>query len=273
MGRKSQITAAAILTFAIAGCTIGETPEANNPPSPAQIPPTANKAPNPQSFNNPVVPEQSTPAAPSGASLIQPTNPKERISEVAKGRQDPFAQILGPQPIDSDPNPTTIKQVPKLPPLPTAVTVSTAKPKSQPNQPNKLVLKPKPKLNPVLPKVLPPVVTDPKIASILPPPPQPEAAKSVLVSGIVLIGKEPKAIIKVPDEPTSRYVQAGQRLVNGVLIKRIEMNEGSNPVVILEQYGMEVARAVGEPSAASSKSATETTAGSSLSMVTPNIPL
>jgi hypothetical protein len=60
------------------------------------------------------------------------------------------------------------------------------------------------------------------------------------------VGSEPQAIIKVPNEPTSRYVQAGQRLANGLLVKRIEMNEGSNPTVILEQYGMEVARMVGE---------------------------
>lgn len=84
------------------------------------------------------------------------------------------------------------------------------------------------------------------MVSVLPPPVQPELARAVLVTGVVLIGQEPQAIIKVPNEPTSRYVQAGQRLANGVLVKRIEMNEGSNPVVILEQYGMEVARTVGE---------------------------
>ncbi|NJL10818.1 MAG: hypothetical protein HC908_13385, partial [Calothrix sp. SM1_7_51] len=64
-------------------------------------------------------------------------------------------------------------------------------------------------------------------------------------TGIIQVGAEPQAIIKVPLEPTSRYVQAGQRLANGVLVKRIEMNEGSDPVVILEQYGMEVAKMVG----------------------------
>jgi hypothetical protein len=39
----------------------------------------------------------------------------------------------------------------------------------------------------------------------------------------------------------------GQRLSNGqVLVKRIEVNNGASPVVILEQYGREVARRVGE---------------------------
>jgi hypothetical protein len=50
----------------------------------------------------------------------------------------------------------------------------------------------------------------------------------------------------VPEETTSRYVQAGQRLANGVLVKRIEMNQGINPVVILEQNGIEVVRTVGD---------------------------
>jgi len=31
-----------------------------------------------------------------------------------------------------------------------------------------------------------------------------------------------------------------------VLVKRIEINEGADPIVILEQYGIEVSRAVGE---------------------------
>ncbi|MBW4499231.1 MAG: hypothetical protein KME57_06585 [Scytonema hyalinum WJT4-NPBG1] len=101
-------------------------------------------------------------------------------------------------------------------------------------------------VTPVLPKVLPQVIPNPALSSVLPPPPQPDLARAVFVSGVVLIGSEPQAIIKVPNETTSRYVQVGQRLANGVLIKRIEINEGSEPSVILEQYGIEVARMVGE---------------------------
>ena len=107
-------------------------------------------------------------------------------------------------------------------------------------------LKPSRGFTPVVPKVLPLVVPNPTLVSVLPPPVQPELARAVIVTGVVLIGQEPQAIIRVPNEPTSRYVQAGQRLANGVLVKRIEINEGSNPVVIFEQYGMEVARNVGE---------------------------
>jgi hypothetical protein len=72
-------------------------------------------------------------------------------------------------------------------------------------------------------------------------------AKAVEVSGVVVVGTEPQAIIKAPNEATSRYVRTGQRLANGqVLVKRIEFNEGSEPIVILEQNGVEVAKIVGE---------------------------
>ncbi len=98
----------------------------------------------------------------------------------------------------------------------------------------------------VVPKVMPGVIPQPDLTSVLPPPPQPKLAQAVLVSGVIQVGNQPQAIIKVPSEPTSRYVQAGQRLASGLLVKRIEMNEGSEPIVILEQYGIEVARMVGE---------------------------
>ncbi len=85
----------------------------------------------------------------------------------------------------------------------------------------------------------------------LPPIPDPSLAKAVEVTGVVVIGGVPRAIVKAPNEPTSRYVTVGQRLSNGlVLVKRIEVNSGSDPVVILEQSGVEVSRAVGDKPAA-----------------------
>jgi hypothetical protein len=63
----------------------------------------------------------------------------------------------------------------------------------------------------------------------------------------VQIGGTPYAIVTAPNEPTSRYVRAGQRLSNGqVLVRRIEMNTGIEPVVVLEQFGVEVVRSIGE---------------------------
>lgn len=90
--------------------------------------------------------------------------------------------------------------------------------------------------------------TNPRLPAVAtrPPLPDPTLAKAVEVTGVVQVGSSVQAIVKAPDEPTSRYVTVGQRLSNGqVLVKRIEVN-GSEPIVILEQSGVEVARAVGE---------------------------
>ncbi len=80
----------------------------------------------------------------------------------------------------------------------------------------------------------------------MPPIPQPTLARQVEVTGVVKIGGTIQAIVKAPNEPTSRYVGIGQRLSNGqVLVKRIELNPGSEPIVILEENGIEVPVMVG----------------------------
>lgn len=272
MGRRNSIIAgAAILILAIAGCSSEETPQASNPsPAAANPSPTAKPAtkspPVTQSFKNPVVPSKQVSQVAAAtynpsSNLIQTTNATERLVLVDKGRNDPFAQIVS-YTVGGSPS-TTTKPVPKLPFLPIAkppapkvsatvgqkpVVRSAVKSVSlNINKTNvtKVAIS-APKLTPVVPKVLPPVVPSPNLVSVLPQPPQPELARAVLVTGVVLIGKKLQAIIQVPNEPTSRYVQAGQRLANGLLIKRIELNEGSNPIVIVEQYGIEVARMVGD---------------------------
>jgi hypothetical protein len=81
----------------------------------------------------------------------------------------------------------------------------------------------------------------------LPALPEPKLAQAVEVTGVVTIGNITKAIIKAPNEPTGRHVEVGQRLSNGqVLVKRIESNAGTDPIVIFEENGQEVARGVGE---------------------------
>lgn len=273
MGRNSKITIAAILTLAIAGCASEDTPQAINPaPIPkieAKSPPAA------QTFKNPVIlAKQVSQFTPASANLIQSTNATERtrLLQVSKERSDPFAQIFG-QTVSGIPQ-TSGRPVPVVPKLPTASLVGRKLPTRSialNQKKNNIASIPK-KLNPtltsLLPKVLPQVVPNPALVSVLPPPAQPELARAVVVTGVVLISKEPQAIIKVPDEPTSRYVEAGQRLANGVLVKRIEMNQGYNPIVILEQYGIEVAKMVGEGAVNSTPSAASAT-GNTISVTTP----
>jgi len=136
------------------------------------------------------------------------------------------------------PNPGTRRPAPPRPPQPIA-----ARPIGVPELPELPVdnrppqwRDPNPPPPPVIPVVPPP-----------PPPPSTELATGTEVSGVVKVGNETQVIVKVPNEPTSRYVKIGQRLSNGqVLVKRVDLKEGADPIVILEQNGVEVAKAVGE---------------------------
>ncbi|MBU7584871.1 MAG: hypothetical protein KAF91_18495 [Nostoc sp. TH1S01] len=285
MGRNSNIAIATILTLAIAGCASENTPQASTPAptpvapgtpaataaAPTAAPPAKSPVAQAQSFNNPVVStKKATNFAFIAPTLIQPTDGKTRIDLVSKGRPDPFAQIVSPVGSEVGTNPNA-KQIPRLPPLP--VTIAKAR-KVPINSAAAIAKKTAIQLaqapKSILPKVLPQVVPSNPFGALLPPTPQPDLAKAVMVTGVVLIGREPQAIIQIPNEPSSRYVQAGQRLANGLLIKRIEMNEGSNPIVILEQYGIEVARMVGEaPVNSTTPSATSAAAGNSISSTIP----
>ena len=258
MSKNSHITAAAILTtLALTGCTIGETPTSTNTPSPEPTPSlksvTKQAVQQPflaQPFNDPVVSTRVSMNSGAVASLIQPTNGTERLIVVKKGRTDPFGQIVEPIGSTTALGPQIV--VPTLPPLPTTSQQKLIKKKPAqtaqlPKKPAQTAQLPKKSgFNPVLPRVLAGSVNSPKFTTVLPPIRQPEMARAVIVTGVVLIGKTPQAIVKVPDELSSRYVRPGQRLVNGVLVKRIEISQGANPTVILEEYGIEVAKQVGE---------------------------
>jgi len=72
-------------------------------------------------------------------------------------------------------------------------------------------------------------------------------ADGVQVLGVVQVGNEILVIVKAPDEATSRYVKVGQRIANAkVLVKRVEFQGSGDAVVILEENGVEVRKAVGE---------------------------
>jgi hypothetical protein len=263
--------------------TPGATP---TPSATTAVNPSTSTTPAAQPFNNPVIAGKQPPGgvvAIANPNLIQPTDATQRFIAISKGRTDPFAQIVSPPLVRvvTTPNVGIIprRPVPVVPPLPSRVQtvairpqnpfrprsavissriqVNTARTRKIPRTAIAIAKLPKPNRGfiPVLPRVMPQVVPNPSLVSVLPPTPQPELARAVFVSGIVSVGREPQAIIKVPNEPTSRYVQAGDRISNGLLVKRIEMNEGSDPIVIFEQFGIEVARMVGEGAAAPSTTA------------------
>jgi hypothetical protein len=80
----------------------------------------------------------------------------------------------------------------------------------------------------------------------VPPAPTPstELASAVEVKGVMSVGGKVSAIVKTPNEP-SRSVSAGDYLSGGaVRVKRIELGVDREPVVVLEQNGVEVVKAV-----------------------------
>ena len=261
MHQLSKIAVVGMLTLAMPGCGMQTDSEQSTAATPSVPELVVKKDPVVKPFDQPsMVPQQPKKITIASApSLIEPTNGNQRAKQVQKGRQDPFAGLFV-QAIPSVPitkAPQKIVQPPSPPVAPAQQPVAIG-------SPNPLVDigTPGSQTSPSQGNPLPPVEPSSILQPVLPPLPQePDLARGVAVTGVIQIGNEPQAIIKVPNEATSRYVRVGQRLSNGqVLVKRIEINENSEPVVILEQYGVEVARAVGEEAANSEPANTPTAA-------------
>jgi hypothetical protein len=174
----------------------------------------------------------SSPGGSTGAQIGSPRQiPGLNAPQLSRASGDPFpgsgtgAQIGSPRQIPGLNEPIAARPlgVPNLPPLPVD---------KRPPQ----WIDPNP----------PPVRQVPAIPAP-PPPPSTDLATGTEVSGVVKVGSETQVIVKVPNEPTSRYVKVGQRLSNGrVLVKRVDVKSGADPIVILEENGVEVAKGVGE---------------------------
>lgn len=238
MRRVSVLTLIGIATLWVGGCATapgGETPVSTTPeavPIPAQPPAAGAPA---QPFTAPTVAGQPE-GLPSGTvppDLIASTDPAQRLQQISGNRADPFAVVPSTPIVVRSPLPAGTSTAP-------SAAGSSAQPGSA-SGPGRLA--PIPSLVPNRP---PSTTTTTTVRPAAPPPPQPDLARAVQVTGVIQIGSVPHAIVQAPNEPTSRYVRVGQRLSNGaVLVKRIDMR-GPEPVVVLEQVGVEVEVAVGE---------------------------
>lgn len=189
------------------------------------------------------------------AELLPSTDANERLKEIERDRSDPFAFVpipppsaLAPPPPEDRPTPTggnnagggtqgggtqgggqpAPSQAGGRSPRPTASGNNTSPGATSPGNGG---------------------VTQPDLLPIEPLPDLPEpavVASQVQIFGVAETGGEMYAIVQAPGEPTSRYVRVGDRLSNGaVLVKRIETRPSSEPLVILEERGIEVALPVG----------------------------
>lgn len=264
MQKKSLIACVGVCAILVGGCASDQSTNPPASPSPVAA----------QPFSKPLVSEKNGDKKVNSASarvpgLLQSTDPDERARQVQAGinvrksQTDPFASLAplitfktpaGTSGTPRDPNATgtgtgeRTTGLPQLPGFPQVPQVAQAPQGSQSRTSRGSTSRsstPTTRFGPTTP-------TTPTIAA-LPPLPEPTLARAVEVSGVVVVGGVAEAIVKAPNEATTRYVRAGQRLSNGqILVKRIEVNGGSDPIVILEQNGVEVSRAVGDkPSTAS----------------------
>ncbi len=78
---------------------------------------------------------------------------------------------------------------------------------------------------------------------------KPLQAMAIEISGMIDVAGKTQVIIKLPTESFSRYVEVGERILNGkVLVKRVEGQNSLSPTVVLEEVGVEVARKIGDKS-------------------------
>ncbi|OLP17920.1 hypothetical protein BST81_12745 [Leptolyngbya sp. 'hensonii'] len=172
------------------------------------------------------------------AGLIPPTNIEERLAIVSRGRRDPFATVI-PGPAVVAIQPATIKSAPVLPPvatsgrnLPQVTTVPL--PTLQPNS-NATGLPP---VSPGIGNPTPIVVPASPTAT----------ADAIQIMGVMQTGNQLSAIVRSPEDPSGRAVKVGDYLASGrVRVKDIKLKQRNEPVVILEQNGVEIIKSVGNP--------------------------
>lgn len=256
MRKLSFIALVGILTALLGGCgggaETGTDTTVSEAPTPVPVPTTTTAAvpqppaPSAQPFAQPTTAASPSPAGTLPPDLISSTNPDQRFRSIQRNRPDPFALVPVAPVIERSPTP----------PQPTAGTPVALAPTAPP-QTSPIATAPLPPGNGSLAPI-PSLVPN----NTIPLPPRAELARAVQVTGVVQVGNAIHAIVKAPNEPTSRYVRAGQYLSNGeILVKRIDVNR-AEPVVIFEQDGVEVVVAVGEGGApADSGTPTASTAG------------
>jgi hypothetical protein len=191
--------------------------------------------PSPEPIASKPFPKPSVPAtlnAPSKVALTRPTNPDDRLRVIKSGRPDPFGSV-GPVALIDPPgggfggSSVGGSRFSPRSPSPSSVSLSGFKGGNfGPGASNgKSGTAPSLTL-PSLPKA-------------------PEPA-NVKVTGVLVVGGAPHAIVQAPDEPTSRTVGIGDSLSGGrLIVKDIDMSNRAEPMVVFQQGSIQFSVAVG----------------------------
>ncbi|MDJ1181696.1 hypothetical protein [Roseofilum casamattae] len=248
MSRWREISAIAVMSLGIASCS----------------PPETVAVPEPVETDSSVVPPP-TPAPPAAEarkaldtiSLLTPsTNPEERLAQLQEQKRDPFSPLqanpivvpvtVTPPSAISKPQVSAVPEVtvkPNPAPLPAIVPPPPPTAIAPPPPPIPVAQLPTLQPSPIEVVSAPPVAIAIEPIAVEPPP----KSESVQVTGVAELPDGMRAIVKAPDEPTSRYVVAGESLSNGeIRVKRIEIASSGNPIVVLEENGQEFVKTVSD---------------------------
>lgn len=163
-------------------------------------------------------------SAPATSALTPSTDPIQRQQEAKKGRLNPFA-ILPAEPL------VTLKSTEEGAKNETKGKLSATGANG----------------DPCLPSSNAKGDQSPNVTYIeVPSPPVPNEARGVLVTGVLNIGSSPVAIVKAPNESVARQVTPGTVLSKGLVRVKAINDRSEVPNVVLEQYGTEVVRSVGQ---------------------------
>lgn len=247
MKKAILILSLAILPFGLGGCSLFNTTEETPNTEETSSSPTPTAETEPEVFQSPTA----TPSPSGGqldvAGLIPSTNPSQ--VKVEQGRSDPFATVpvqpivtSGPSGTEgSEPGATAPNSSSSSATAPTKTSTPKASKPGKPGQPQAGTQGTSGTTRGGT------TTGEGSETAILepPPPPDPTEAKSVVVSGVLQLPTSPVAIVLAPGESVARQVTQGQKISNGqVLVKAIYATD--NPMVVFEQYGIEVVKKVGE---------------------------
>jgi Tfp pilus assembly protein PilP len=242
MKRLQGISGLSFVALLLVGC--GGNQDLDKAPAPK---PSINKV------SQPPIPTKPIPAASVTKGLTLSTEPTK--IPIAKGRIDPFGAIaVAPLKITQPQTQQAKLQQPKTKPQAQATKTQQPKPQlqAQPTKPQQQAQPTKPQSKKIISDASKPSsspikpIPSQNLSVPLPPaPPSVEIAQAVQVKGVVELGGKVSAIVKESEQSDSRSVSAGDYVAQGkVLVKRIEFNGNREPVVILEQNGVEVLKQV-----------------------------
>ncbi|MEM8545460.1 MAG: hypothetical protein AAGF66_15890 [Cyanobacteria bacterium P01_H01_bin.119] len=194
----------------------------------------------------------------SDPAILNSTGGPARASAIASGRSDPFSLPYipaTPTAAASTERSAGSGQTSAGNGAPAAPAASVAPSQSislipLPPPPSLSSLPPLPTANPPAASGVAPSAAPTATVSVPQASPSMSVADQISVTGVVELGDRVSAIIQVPNEG-SRYAQVGERIASGqVLVKRIDVSNRQEPVVILEFNGREYSKIVGGASLA-----------------------